>query len=120
MFVVREGDESPAYVTGSDLGAFCPQCPIVVLDLKEFASMAAETIGLGENYSLEFIVVGIVDINAIPEDKKDVPIGADDNPIPLVHFVDTIEKAATTQHDGKRLSGNQRRRLRKNQDRSDA
>ena len=118
MFVVQEGEETPTYVTGNDLGAFCPQCPIVVLDMKEFARAAAEQIGLEKDRALAFMVVGIVNINAIPEDKKDVPIGSDDNPIPLVSFVDTIESSSTTQREGKRLSGNQRRRLRKNQDNS--
>src|SRR5262245_34045379 len=67
MFVVQEGEETPAYVTGNDHGSFCPQCPIVVLDMKEFARSAAEVIGLDEAQSLAFMVLGLVNLNAIPE-----------------------------------------------------
>jgi hypothetical protein len=118
MVAVEVDNERQAYVVGHDLGAFCLQCPIVVFDTKEIAGRIAEVMELGKNESIAFAVLGIIDVDAIPEDKRDIPIGGDDNPIPLVNFVDTIEKAAPTQKEGKRLSGNQRRRLRKNQEKS--
>jgi hypothetical protein len=34
----------------------------------------------------ELAVMGIVDLDAVPEDKHDVPLGEEDNPIPLVEF----------------------------------
>jgi len=38
------------------------------------------------NVGSEFALLGIVDLDAIPEDKRDLPLGDDDNPIPLVEF----------------------------------
>jgi len=51
--------------------------------------------------SLEFAVLGIVDMSAIPEDKKGIPIGGNDNPIPLVEFTNLSKR---------RKSGKTRRR----------
>ena len=34
----------------------------------------------------EFFVEGIVDLEAIPEDKRHLPIGGADNPMPLIKF----------------------------------
>jgi len=31
-------------------------------------------------------------MNATPEDKRDVPLGSDDNPIPLVKFTNLFKK----------------------------
>ena len=36
--------------------------------------------------SLEYAVMGMVDLDAVPEEKKDIPFGGDDNPIPLIKF----------------------------------
>ncbi len=34
----------------------------------------------------EFTVLGVIDLDAIPEEKRHLPLGDDDNPIPLVRF----------------------------------
>ena len=34
----------------------------------------------------EYCVEGIVDLDAIPEDKRHLPLGAEGNPIPLIEF----------------------------------
>jgi hypothetical protein len=66
----------------------------------------------GENIKFDYAVLGIINLDAIPEDKRGVPIGGDDNPLPLVKFLDTTDPVGVAPA-GKRLSGNQRRRLRK-------
>ncbi len=38
------------------------------------------------NVGNEFAVLGIVNMDAVPENERDVPLGDDDNPIPLVEF----------------------------------
>lgn len=34
--------------------------------------------------SLEYAVIGIVALDAVPEEKKDIPLGGDDSPVPLI------------------------------------
>src|SRR5262249_32288420 len=97
MFVVEEDEEKQAYISGNDLGAFCPQCPVVVLDMKEFVHMVVETAGVTEDTSLVFMLLGIINFDAIPEEKKHLPIGDKDTPIPLVEFVDTVKGATVRQ-----------------------
>jgi preprotein translocase subunit SecA len=55
----------------------------VVLDKDGFAQKAV----LGVAESEHFMVAGIVDIDSIPEDKEHIPLGGDNNPIPLVEFL---------------------------------
>jgi hypothetical protein len=112
--VVKEDGTEAIYVVGGNLGAFCPQCPIVVLDMKEAVGMLAGTLGAREGKPVRFIVIGILDMDAIPPEKANVPVGGEDNPLPLVFFVDKIDPPAAKPPAGKRLSGNQRRRHRKN------
>lgn len=78
LVVGRGGDA--AVVSGE--GRFCTGCPIVVLDADHFHEMAR--LGLPEER--EFTIAGFVDLDAVPEDKKRVPLGEDDNPIPFVEF----------------------------------
>ena len=56
----------------------------MVLDWNRFAKNISYA--TRHSSSFEFTVVGIVDLDAIPDDKKGTPIGGDDNPIPLVKF----------------------------------
>ena len=88
MLLVKEGSEVASFMAGNDGGWFCPNCPVVVLDHDKFANMAM--IG-GETQSGLFMVAGIVNLEAIPEDKRHLPIGDEDNPIPLVEFLNDKE-----------------------------
>jgi len=88
LLLTREGNEIMQFMTGNDGGSFCPNCPVVVLDYDIFSSRIAAAVIPGEG---SFSVIGIVDLEAIPEDKKDIPIGEDGNPIPLVKFLNTKE-----------------------------
>jgi hypothetical protein len=61
------------------------------------------------------VVLGFVNMDAVPEDKRHLPLGEDDNPIPIVEFlreIDTANRRGSERHKGTRLSGNQRRRRR--------
>jgi hypothetical protein len=118
MMVTRSGGETTPFIVGGDDGAFCPECPVVVLDRKGFERYIEAMVkkpDWGISGAVQFAVLGIVDIDAIPEDKHHIPVGEDDNPIPLVQFLsetDMPNKGGGRQHKGKRLSGNQRRRRR--------
>lgn len=121
MVAMQIQGEFETFAMGNDFGSFCPHCPVVVLDRDGIGRQLLQMLEAkspGERLEIAYTVVGIIDVDAIPEDKNDVPIGSDDNPIPLVEFVDTIERTDPSGEGhlgGKRLSGNQRRRLRKSQ-----
>jgi hypothetical protein len=116
MMAIRSGKETTSLTTGNDCGAFCPECPIVILDRKRFEQIIEETAerpDWGISGAVQYVVLGVVNLDAIPEDKRHLPIGGDDNPIPLVEFLnetDMANRGASGRHKVKRLSGNQRRR----------
>jgi len=118
VMVAQSGEEATPFITGNDNGAFCPECPVVVLDRKSFERAVEELAERPDSRisgSVQFGVLGIVDMDAIPEEKKHLPLGGDDNPISIVEFLretNTANRSAEAPQKGKRLSGNQRRRRR--------
>ena len=84
LLIVKEEKNFESFVTGNDGGSFCLSCLVVVLDKSKFEGVA---IAGGASSSSMFTVAGIVDFDAIPEDKRNIHIGKDDNPIPLVKFI---------------------------------
>lgn len=118
IMAIRNGNETTTLATGNDSGAFCPECPVVVLDRKGFerviGGIAEESPDWGISGAVSYVVIGIVDMDAVPEDKSHLPMGGDDNPLPLVEFLREINTASKSEarRKGSRLSGNQRRRRR--------
>ena len=87
MVAIDEEGERKAVMMGHDGGLFCQKCPTVVLDPQVVEGMISDYVQYQTNKhveSLEYAVVGIVDLDAIPEEKKDIPLGDDDNPVPLI------------------------------------
>lgn len=72
-------------LTGSH---FCNSCPVVVFD-SEKIEQAVRLGNIGDE-QLRYFVAGIVDFNAIPEEKRHLEIGIDENPVPLVRFLPEI------------------------------
>ena len=99
LLAVKTKKDVETFITGNDGGYFCSRCPVVVLDGDKFGEMVscAHDVGGGlvfrhhEKPSLKFTVLGIVDMDAVPEDKKSEPFGGD-NPIPLVEFTNLSSK----------------------------
>jgi hypothetical protein len=97
LVATRRGKElTDNFIVGSDMGWFCARCPTVVINPEKVSELLIHPlprwdIGTG------FAVVGIIDLDAIPEDKRNLPLGDDDNPIPLVEFTnisgETVEEA---------------------------
>jgi len=106
LIATRKEGNYETFITGNDGGYFCPNCDIVVLDWDKFARLVS--IFSKFSKSVEFTVLGIVDVNAIPEDKRSIPIGGDDNPIPLVEFTN-LSKERPKNKGGKRSRRRHRR-----------
>jgi len=116
---IVSGRETTTFITGNDAGYFCPECPVVVLDRKVFEQVCEDIVkerpGWGMSGDLRYFVIGIMDTDAVPEDKRHLPPGDEDNPVQVVEFlqeIDTANRNEGLRHEGKRLSGNQRRRRR--------
>lgn len=84
LMVTKQGKEVEPYLAGNKGGWFCPNCPVVVLNYDEFVQGMVVVSGVTTK---EFTVAGIVNSDAIPDDKKHLPFGHNDNPIPLVEFL---------------------------------
>lgn len=84
LLLVREPGDFQPFIVGNNDGYFCAYCPIVVLDYEAFAKSAIA--GNPSSCSFEFTVPGIIDLDAIPEENANIPIGDDDNPVPLMRF----------------------------------
>lgn len=103
VMLVRIKKEFEQFAVGTDGGYFCPECPVVVLDRDNFirlASAGLESAGYDDS-SVELTIAGIVDMDAVPEDKRDKPLGAEDNPIPLVSFSESKADAYGSKKTGR-------------------
>lgn len=74
-----------SFIMGSDFGWFCDNCPAIVINSAEVNKMIGHGLPHWDTGE-EFAVAGIVNLDAVPDDKRDIPLGDDDNPIPLVEF----------------------------------
>lgn len=99
LLLVREPGDFQPFIVGNNDGYFCACCPVVVLDYEAFAKSAIA--GNPSSCSFEFTVPGIVDLDAIPQEKADIPIGDDDNPIPLVKFTNLPNKRLSKRRQSK-------------------
>ncbi len=96
---------------GNTAGHFCAQCPVVVLDrrtMEQFVSLATRGAG-----TPDYIVMGIVDLDAVPEDKRHLPFDEETNPLPLVRFINLDEPRPGRRPD--RRQRNQAKRKRQQQ-----
>lgn len=101
------GKMADAFMIGGDFGWFCAACPTVVLDKKELEKMLSFSMP-GWKVGNEIIVLGLVNLEAIPEKNKHLRLGEPGNPIPLVRF--SSQGAA----DVSKLAGNSKQsKLRK-------
>lgn len=100
VMATRHHGELDTFLVGNDGGHFCTGCATVVLDNGEFARAAAA--GLGQAGGAEFVILGLVDLQAVPREKSRLPLGADGNPVPLVKFTNLDAPGARPRpHDGK-------------------
>jgi len=99
MIATRHGKRvADSFVVAGDMGWFCTRCPTVVMNMETLSDML--------QYSLphwdignELAVLGIVDLDAVPEEKQHLPLGDDDNPIPLVRFTNISRQKTPGQPD---------------------
>ena len=94
MIATRRGKRiTDSLVVGNDMGWFCTHCPTVVINPEDVSDMLQN--GLPHwDIGNEFAVLGIIDLDAVPKEKEHLPLGDDDNPIPLVEFTNISHKTS--------------------------
>lgn len=112
----RRGREmTDTFMISGDFGWYCEDCLTVVINpagVGEMLSFGKPGWDSGEAFS----VLGLVDLSAVPEEKSHLPLGDDDNPIPLVEFSDASGRRGArpagkrrSKHSGSRRSKSRRR-----------
>jgi hypothetical protein len=115
LIATRRGNKvTDTFMTGNKMGWFCTRCPVVVInptEVSEFLPYRLSKWDVGN----EFAVLGIIDLNAVPQDKRELPLGGDDNPIPLVQFTNLSDgSAGPPKGEGVRLASARKRKKAKN------
>jgi hypothetical protein len=100
VMAIREHGDMQPFIVGNDGGYFCARCPTVVLEHDSFRELALAS--LGHEGLAQFVVLGLVDLEAVPKEKSALPLGTDDNPIPLVRFTNLGQRGATARSQAKR------------------
>jgi hypothetical protein len=91
--VISDFDEA-SILTSLSGSHFCNNCPVVVFD-SDKVELAAK-VGIRGDKNLRYKIKGLVDLDAIPEDKKHIAIGCDENPVPLVQFLPDLNTKTAT------------------------
>lgn len=94
LVATRRGRKiTDSFVVGNDMGWFCIRCPTVVINPEDVSDMLQHSLphwDIGD----EFAVAGVIDLDAVPEEKQHLPFGSDDNPIPLIEFTNISSETA--------------------------
>ena len=83
MVAIRQEKEVFPYANRNSGGYFCIKCPVLVLDHNEFTEFLKL---LNLRKSAQFVVLGIVDLDSMPEDKRTPPFD-ENSSIPHVNFI---------------------------------
>jgi len=90
LLCVKSENDEAEFMTNLSDSHFCLNCPVVVFD-NEKVEQAAR-FGLRQDKNIRYLIGGIINLDSIPEDKKHLEIGSDENPIPLVQFLPDLYK----------------------------
>ncbi len=85
LLCVKSDSDEGEFMTNLSGSHFCNKCPVVVFNADTLEQAAKY--GIRGEINLRYIVAGIIDLDSIPDDKKHLEIGCDENPVPLVHFL---------------------------------
>jgi len=91
LFVKSDSDQGE-FMTSLSGSHFCKKCPVAVFDTNKVEKAAMLGIRGGEN--LKYNIAGFIDMDSIPENKKHLEIGTDENPMPLIDFLPGQTKTA--------------------------
>lgn len=111
VMVTRRSGDMDFHMVGNTAGHFCSECPVVVLDRDEFERFVA--LASRRTDGLDYVVMGIVDLDAVPEDKRSLPFDDDTNPVPIVQFTNVGREEPSARSGPKSLSSRKRKNRKK-------
>jgi RNA polymerase subunit RPABC4/transcription elongation factor Spt4 len=82
---VKSDSDQGEFMTSLSGSHFCNQCPVVVFDTDKLEQAAR--LGIRGDKNISYTIGGIIDLDSIPDNKKHLEIGSDENPVPLVRFL---------------------------------
>jgi SEC-C motif len=90
LLSVKSDSDEGSFMTNLSGSHFCNKCPVVVFD-KDKVEQAA-IVGIKGGNNLKYMIAGFIDLDSIPDNKKHLEIGSDENPMPLVQFLPDLKK----------------------------
>lgn len=99
LHVKSESDEGE-FMTSLSGSHFCNKCPVVVFDTDKLEQAA--TLGIRDDKNISYTIGGIIDLDSIPDNKKHLEIGSEENPMPLVRFLPDLNNQTTITHKPER------------------
>lgn len=104
VIIVAKSDTDEGELMSNMTGShFCEFCPVVVFDSDKVEQAAR--LGIRGDTNLRYLIGGIVNFNAIPQEKRHLEIGINGNPVPLVRFLPDLNK--TTVVNEKKIARNE-------------
>ncbi len=86
LMVIAHSGTIDSFHVGGGGGYFCAHCPVVVLARPTFDLFAE--VAMRSSKRFKYDVLGIVDLDAVPEEKRHLPFDEENNPLPLVPFLE--------------------------------
>ena len=73
------------FVSNMSGSHFCPTCPVVIFEKETIKE--AISFSLRAKNGFIYDVLGLVDYSKVPDSKRHLPLGTDENPYPFVDFL---------------------------------
>lgn len=93
LIVAQSDTDEGEFMSNMTGSRFCNSCPVVVFDTDMIEQAAILGLKVREDSNLRYLVAGILNLEAIPKNKRHLEIGIEDNPMPLVQFLPDLNKA---------------------------
>ena len=90
LLAVKCDTDAAEFMTRVSGSHFCPSCPVVVFDKKTLGKVAK--LAMRGKRNIQYDVIGIIDFDAVPEEKKNMVLGTDENPIPIIDFLPALNR----------------------------
>ena len=90
LICVESNSDRGEFMTSLSGSNFCKSCPVVVFD-RDVVEQGVR-IAIRGSKNPRYFIAGIVNLEAIPDNKKHLEIGTDENPIPLIEFLPDLKE----------------------------
>lgn len=85
VFAAKSDTDEGEFISNYTGSHFCNSCPVVVFDSDKVEK--AVRMGIRGDKNLKYKISGIVDMEAVPEEKRHLELGTEENPLPLITFL---------------------------------